>query len=213
MAEKKRPRRSASGRDEKPPAWEVLTPPADTQEKPVQGLFERSWEALESRVLDNQDNSSRTVWAGGPGLESLESVKYVLRAEMLGTVKLSRETKRRLLALLPPLKTGREHPKVRRKKRRERYLRSERASKLRRDAWMTSTPEGLWFYYKNRKGSLWCIEKQAFVDILNTVVDVDRQLQLYRLLFSIYRVDSSKSFTVENIVFVDRYNSTLLYIQ
>lgn len=106
-----------------------------------------------------------------------------------------------------------EHYKVRRARRRAEYWAWERESKLRRDRWMCSTPEGFWFYYKNltkKKGFIWDIAKEDFIEILSR--ETASGLRIYERIFDLVRLDkSNKRYSLDNIAILDRYTREKLY--
>lgn len=133
------------------------------------------------------------------------------RADKLHPMKaarLAREERRRAGMAK---RSGDNHYKRRLKRRREKYWRVERKYKLKRDEWMKTTAEGLWFDYKNRwkrKNVLFTISEEEFLSLMYTMVD-DRYI--YEYLFNIYRLDISKPVSIDNLTIVDRYTSTKLY--
>jgi hypothetical protein len=114
--------------------------------------------------------------------------------------------------VLSEAKPKRVHWKRRKKLRSEKYFRCERKSKLARDKWLTSTPDGLWHYYKRlttKKGFSWEISYEDFYSIMTREVD---SRCIYEYLFNIYRVDKTrKSYTVDSIVIKERYSNIVLY--
>ncbi len=108
-------------------------------------------------------------------------------------------------------RSGDNHYKRRLKRRREKYHRVERKYKLKRDEWMKTTAEGLWFDYKNRwkrKNVEYTITQDEFVALMYTMID---SRYIYEYIFSIYRVDTSKPISTSNITIVDRYSNIVLY--
>lgn len=104
-----------------------------------------------------------------------------------------------------------EHHATRKRKRREKYWRCQREGKLRRDAWLKTTPEGLWMYYKRlttRKGHEWNVDRDSFLEVMYTPV---RGECIYKYLFNIYRIDKSLGYSLDNIIIVDRYTEEQLY--
>lgn len=138
-------------------------------------------------------------------------------ASMLGRLKwadLSPGTKYRLSKKKPGGRTIRFHWKAKKKKRRETYLRSERPSKLRRDRWLLTTPEGLCKHYRRlatRKGCSWDIPDTDFLEVLRTSVTPEG-FPLYSRIFYIYRkAKQVRSYTLDSIYIVDRYSGEHYY--
>lgn len=105
------------------------------------------------------------------------------------------------------------HWKTKKKRRRGWYWKNERRSKLARDRWLISTPEGLWFHYKRlatKKKRQWLIDKEAFAEVMHSVPE-GGSLELWKYIFFIYRIDKNKDYTIDNIYIVDRYTKKELY--
>ncbi len=130
------------------------------------------------------------------------------RIHPMKAARLEREERRRAGMAR---RSGDNHYKRRLKRRREKYHRVERKFKLKRDEWMKTTAEGLWFDYKNRwkrKSVEYTITQDEFVALMYTMID---SRYIYEYIFSIYRVDTSKPMSTSNITIVDRYSNIVLY--
>jgi hypothetical protein len=130
------------------------------------------------------------------------------RIHPMKAARLEREERRRAGMAR---RSGDNHYKRRLKRRREKYHRVERKFKLKRDEWMKTTAEGLWFDYKNRwkrKSVEYTITQDEFVALMYTMID---SRYIYEYIFSIYRVDTSKPISTSNITIVDRYSNIVLY--
>jgi len=130
------------------------------------------------------------------------------RIHPMKAARLEREERRRAGMAR---RSGDNHYKRRLKRRREKYHRVERKYKLKRDEWMKTTAEGLWFDYKNRwkrKNVEYAITQDEFVALMYTMID---SKYIYEYIFSIYRVDTSKPISTTNITIVDRYSNIVLY--
>jgi hypothetical protein len=143
--------------------------------------------------------------AGGP-LVPIESVKAILRAEIMGKCRLSRETKAKLAHLIRKSKRrdSTNHHMKKKARRRAGYFRTERSSKLKRDEWMRTTPEGSWFMKKYRtlaKGCSWEISREDWEELI-TRVRPDGRL-IYQAPYILTRRDFSLGMTVENMLILD----------
>ena len=192
----------------------------------VEGCEERS-DALESlqslldrraRLYDQPSEINRAEYheegtpSGGSTLDEISSRRdRSLRADRLHPMKaarLAREERRRAGMAK---RSGDNHYKRRLKRRREKYWRVERKYKLKRDEWMKTTAEGLWFDYKNRwkrKNVLFTISEEEFLSLMYTTVE---DKYIYEYMFSIYRLDTTKAISIDNITIIDRYSNTKLY--
>lgn len=111
-------------------------------------------------------------------------------------------------------KEKKEHYKIRRKEYRRLYWKYLRPGNIARKKARTSTPLGLYKYYKdiaNRKKIRWAIEEQEMLEILNT--PLPDGVAIHNRIFNVVRIDKDKAvgYTPTNIQLVDRYTKELLY--
>lgn len=195
--------------------------PEMVPEVPIEALLERRAKLYSnpSEFIVAYTHEERTP-SGQSTLDKISKARdRSLRADRIHPMKaarLAREERRRAGMAR---RSGDNHYKRRLKERRERYLRVERKSKLKRDAWMKTTAEGLWFDYKNRwkrKNVSFALSEDEFLSLMYTTVP-DQSGEglagkyIYEYIFSIYRLDISKPITIDNITIVDRYSNIKLY--
>jgi hypothetical protein len=106
-----------------------------------------------------------------------------------------------------------EHYATRRAKRRDKYRRVERESKLRRDKWLKTTPDGLWYFYREyakKRGLSWDIDFDDWMKVMYRELPDGRLI--YEVLFFVERLDkSNKSYTLDSVAIVERYSKAVLY--
>ncbi len=108
-------------------------------------------------------------------------------------------------------RTKKLHWKTKKRLRRDKYQRVERDGKLRRDKWLKTTPEGLYLFYRilaKRKKADWLIAESDWLELMYSDYEGS---PLYTRLFYIYRIDTSKAYTMDNISIVDRYDKSIVY--
>lgn len=141
-----------------------------------------------------------------------EDVPVALRVWKLD---LSRGTKYRLLEKrkkIDSLKDKPLHYKQRRKKYREHYWKYARAGCLKAKSLRTTTPRGLYIYYRgiaSQRKMSWDMDEDKFIEImLRPAWD---GVPIYKKIFNVLRRDKSIGYSIDNITIVDRYDSSIIY--
>ena len=199
-------------------------PVAELPFQELEGILDRR-----ARLYDQPSELNRAEYheegtpSGSSTLDEISSRRdRSLRADRLHPMKaarLAREERRRAGMAK---RSGDNHYKRRLKRRREKYWRVERKYKLKRDEWMRTTAEGLWFHYKNkwkRKKVSFTISEDEFLSLMYTMVPSQSgnglassdSKYIYEYMFSIYRLDITKPISIDNITILDRYSNTKLY--
>jgi hypothetical protein len=192
----------------------ATTPPVDPLVS-GEGLWVATQDDIRDRLAaDVAPAQIPRFWASSALGPPKESVKAVLRAEMLGKAKLSDST-RRILAKEANrgVSTEKYERRKKREARRAKYLRCQRAGKLRRDLWLRSTAEGMWYHYRylaKKRGRSWNITRDEWLDLMYSVPS-NSTVELYRLLFFVYLKDPSIGYSISNLRIVDRYSKQIYY--
>ncbi len=200
-----------------PEATLVATPQADAAQEPAEELLD----GLVEEVLHPSEGSP----VGLGELSDIEPLPGTLLSEekpvgWLAYDELSPGTKYRLK--LKQEKAGGvntrgprgapRHWKAKKSHRKFQYRKNERKAKLERDRWMATAPDGLWWWYKQRKtreGYKWEMDIRIFYALM---LSERGGVPLYLIPFDVRRLDiSNKAIDLDNVKIVDRETGEILF--
>ncbi len=179
------------------------------------GVTSRCWKRGVTPSEDERVWGGETVDWEALGFTPKEAAWSILKAEMIGKARLSKSTRRALARILKPnsRSKGEYHYKTRRKRRRDKYPGTDQQARVLRWYRFANARETRWNYHRSRvrdRGHSWEISPEEFLEVMDTVTSSG--IPIWQRIYDLRRADvTNKSYTLSNIVLVDRYTKEQLY--
>lgn len=179
------------------------------------GVTSRRWKSGVTPRIEERVWGGETVDWEALGFTPKEAAWAILKAEMIGKARLSKSTRRAIARILKPnsRSKGEYHYKTRRKRRRDRYVETDQQARILRWYRFANARETRWNYHRSRvknRGHSWEISPAQFLEVMDTVTKSG--VPIWQRIYDLRRADvTNKSYTLSNIVLVDRYTKEQLY--